>query len=137
VENTLWTFVSSVGRDLLVEWAENSRLPTKVRAQLDQKLDVLRQHSFDSVAHSKLLAGPVAPHVYKLRVNGTIAVRILLCRGPVTVEIEYTLLQGAIEKDGRLDPRDAATRACSHRAEVLRAPALHRKDHVCFSPTAH
>lgn len=132
MQNTLWAFTSKGGRDIVSEWVNAVRLPTRVRAVLDQKCDVLRCQPFESVVHSKLLAGPIAKHIYKLRLNGTIAVRIMICRGPVAEEIEYTLLEGAVERDGKLVPRDAPDRASRNRLTLLAHPHR-RKEHGCFS----
>ena len=106
----LWTFVSESGREVLRDWANRIGLPTLVRAQLDQKLDVLRQQPFDVVIHTHLLA-PVGKqrHIYKLRVNGKVAARPMLCRGPLANESAYTLLVGAVERDGRLRIRLSVT----------------------------
>ena len=65
----------------------------------------------------QLLAGPVrskkskkaVPHIYKLRLNGDRALRPLLCKGPIDMDQEFTLLLGAVEINSVLDtdPEDA------------------------------
>jgi hypothetical protein len=65
----------------------------------------------------QLLAGPVkskknkkaVPHIYKLRLNGDRALRPFLCKGPIDMDQEFTLLLGAIEINSVLDtdPEDA------------------------------
>ena len=124
----LWTFVSMTGRDVLGEWASSIRMPKATRAKLDQALDRLGQLPFEKAIHTHLLA-PVARerHIYKLRVNGHVAVRIMLCRGPLRAEDAYTLLVGAVERDGRLDPPDAPRKAANRLEEVLRHPSERRK----------
>jgi hypothetical protein len=127
IDVVLWTFVPPNGRDALAEWAHHVRLPIRERTLVDQKLHVLRSMPFEIVRNTKLLAGPIAPHIYKLRVNASLAVRIMLCRGPMPNEVCYTLLVGAIERGGKLDPHDAPARACDCRAQVLSAAAQRRK----------
>ena len=130
----LWTFVSESGRDVLKEWADDARLPTRVRALVDQKMTVLQQQPFESLIHTNLLAGPIAKqrHIYKLRVNGSVAVRILLCRGPLSGEFAYTLLLGAVERDRLLVPNNAPERAAHHRDLIIADPARRRKRHEPF-----
>jgi hypothetical protein len=126
---TLWTFVSESGRDMLADWAGELRLPTRVRAAIDQKADVLRQQPFEILIHTNLLAGPIAKqrHIYKLRVNGDIAVRLMLCKGPLERDDGYTILLGAVERDGKLVPADAPERASLNRELVLKSPRERRK----------
>lgn len=42
-------------------------------------------------------------HIYKLRMNGDRALRPLLCKGPIDMDREHTLLLGAIEVNSVLD----------------------------------
>lgn len=99
---------------------------------MDQKVLVLRQQPFEIVLHTHLLA-PIATHIYKLRVNGTVAVRLMLCRGPVVGEEGYTILVGATERDRKLFPRDAPHQASRNRGLVIRDPAHRRKEHETFA----
>jgi hypothetical protein len=135
----LWTFVSESGRDVLREWANEIRLPTRLRARLDQKLDVLCTQPFASVIHSSLLAGPIAKqrHIYKLRVNESMALRPLLCKGPLSGEAGYTLLLGAVERDRKLVPGDAPERASRNRELVILDPQHRRKTHERFGEADH
>lgn len=128
----LWTFVAN-GRDVSQEWANGLRLALAIRARLDQALDRLCQLPFEAVLHTHLLA-PMGKHkhILKLRVNGQVAVRILLCRGPLDGETAYTLLVGAVERDWQLEPRDAPEKASSRREQVLAEPTLKRKLHERF-----
>jgi hypothetical protein len=130
----LWTFVSESGRDVLKEWARKVRLPTWARARLDQKLDVVSQQPFETLIHTRLLAGPIAKqrHIYKLRVDGATAVRVMLCRGPLLGESGHTLLEGALERDRRLTPPDAPERAARNREKVISDPAHRRKPYEPF-----
>ena len=119
----LWDFCSLAGRNLLRDWAEGENLSARDRAVLDQKLDRLSQIDFGLARGTNLLHGPVNKklHIYKIRAMGDKAMRPLLCRGPLAVEEEYTLLEGALERDGKWDPRDAPDRAAAN-WDVCRKP---------------
>jgi hypothetical protein len=136
VSVSLWDFVSHRGRDEVREWARSIRMPIHVRAVLDQKLDVLRQQPLDLVLHTHLLAGPIGKHIYKLRVNGTVAVRLMLCQGPMPGEAGYTLLCGATERDRHLIPRDAAEQARRNRGLILADPQHRRRPHEPFGESS-
>ena len=90
-------------------WLREQNIPERDRGQLLQKMDMLAMHGMD--LPPKLLAGPIKSkkkpqeqsHIYKLIVHGQRMLRPLLCRGPVDMDGEFTMLIGAIEKDGVLD----------------------------------
>lgn len=50
------------------------------------------------------LAGPLhgSSHLYKIRVNGSVAARLILCKGPINMESEFTFLLGAFERGDEL-----------------------------------
>lgn len=106
---------------MILRWAKDTRLTTRDRAALNQKLDRLHQLDFDLAIGTKLLAGPIAKqrHIYKLVIHGDVMLRPLLCRGPIDPETEYTLLLGAIERGGKL-PKEAPQHAEENRLIVLK-----------------
>lgn len=69
----------------------------------------------------QLLAGPIKnyAHIYKMRINGRVALRPLLCKGPINNDQEFTLLKGATEMDRKLEPRNAPDIAVVRRGEIL------------------
>jgi hypothetical protein len=79
----------------------------------------------------ELLAGPLKgyPHIYKIKINGRVALRPLLCKGPVNMESEFTLLKGAFEVGGKWQPPSAPSDAVTRRQTVERNPNR-RRDHV-------
>lgn len=112
-----------VGKDPVGEVrAWRDRLQVAQQAQLDQKLDALARA--DSEMLPGLIAGPLRikgvkyPHIYKLQIGGKIRLRPLLCRGPFDAEKEITLLAGATERDGKLDPPGAPDQAVARREEI-------------------
>lgn len=105
------------------------RLEKPDRARLSQKLRMLETVGPD--LPPQLLAGPIKSHahIYKLRINGRIALRPLLCKGPINMDIEFTLLKGATEVDREWNPRNAPDIAEMRRQEVRNDPTR-RCSHV-------
>src|ERR1700678_3481488 len=93
----------------MVTWTQKSGLVKRDIGQLNQKLDMLRINGFS--LHPNLLAGPLPKqkHIYKPVIHGQRMLRPMLCKGPVAMESEFTLLLGAIEINFKLDrdPQDA------------------------------
>ena len=132
----IWDF-QSADRNLIIEWADRIRLGKRDRALLDQKLDALSALRFELATHTKLVAGPLNnsadKHIYKLRVSGSIMIRIMMCRGPLDGESACTLLAGATERDSRLDPGNAPVTASERRKQILTDPGKYRRQHERFS----
>lgn len=118
----LFDFVSERGENTIHRWAGREKLSTRDRAILNQKLDRLVQIDFELAVGIRLLAGPLRGHIYKLRVFGDVMMRPLLCKGPLLLDREYTLLLGAIERGGVLDPRNYGVAAVKHREIVQGDP---------------
>ena len=103
------------GNAVITRW--RAGLQARQRARLDVKVQMLRQFGFE--LPPRLLAGPVRGHIYKLRINGDVALRPHLCKGPIDMSAEATLLVGAIERDRVLIPADAASRAEAARHAII------------------
>ena len=120
----------------IVTWIVREKLGRREVGALNQKLDMLEQNGTELAP--KLLAGPIkskknpkmVSHVYKLKIQAGRMLRPMLCKGPVNVELEFTMLLGAIEKGDVLDT-DAKD------AELIRlaiiADSKLRKDHERYS----
>ena len=112
---------SAVGK-----WLRENDIPDRDRGQLVQKMDMLAMHGLD--LPPGLLAGPIKSkrepkkqsHIYKLIIHGQRMLRPMLCRGPVDMDGEFTMLIGAIEKDGVLDVD--AMDAEARRQEIISDP---------------
>jgi hypothetical protein len=93
-------------------------------------MDLLAMHGPD--LPTGLLAGPIKSkrnkkmqsHIYKLRINGNKALRPMLCKGPIAMDTEYTMLIGAIEVNSVLDID--AEDAESRRSEIIEDPTRRR-----------
>jgi hypothetical protein len=100
------------------------------RGQLVQKMDLLAMHGPN--LPPGLLAGPIKlkrnrkmqSHIYKLIIHGDKMLRPMLCKGPIEMDSEHTMLVGAIEVNFKLDV-DAAD-AESRRCEIIENPNRRR-----------
>ena len=124
----LWDFRDERGDNLIAKWTRQQERGH--RARLNAKLDMMVRVPFEDAIKSKLLHGPIQKqkHIYKLRVQMNVAMRPLLCRGPMMNLTEYTLLLGTEEKGGKL-PDGAVEKAENNRQAVLINPSR-REHHV-------
>lgn len=98
-------------------------------ARLNRKLKMLEDNGPE--LGPKLLAGPIKghPHIYKIRIDGRVALRPLLCKGPIDNDGEFTLLMGAFERGRKWVPSNAPGVAEARRQEVLSDPRARRCQH--------
>lgn len=110
----VYDIVMHDGANPFMEWARRRQKPE--RAKLDQKLDMLEMYGADlSVG---LLSDTSHPHIKKIRINGRVALRPLLCRGPTDMQGEFTLLVGCVERDRKLPPNAIQT-AVERRQQLI------------------
>jgi hypothetical protein len=117
-EYWLWDFLDERQENVILQWVKDDRLTKRDRAALNQKINRLAQVDYDLAIQTKLLAGPIYKHVYKLVIHGDVMLRPMLCRGPIHNTEEYTFLIGAIETGGRL-PSGAKEKAEERRLVVV------------------
>jgi hypothetical protein len=109
---TSWSLFDAIdgnGQSYVAVWIGERKLGKREIAQLNQKLDMLEKNGPN--LPPQLLAGPIkstrkpkmVSHVYKLRLNGDRALRPFLCKGPIDMDREFTMLLGAIEINSVLD----------------------------------
>jgi hypothetical protein len=114
-------------RPVIVAWVRKERIQKRARILLDQKIDLLREHG-PELPPGLLSSGPIdGGHIYKLKVKGPVMLRPLLCKGPLAMKEEYTLLQGAIERNDVLPPGDIAQAEANR--QVVIGDATRRKLH--------
>lgn len=125
----LYDFTDSRSQSVIADWLVKERITTRDIGQLNQKLDMLAING--PSLPPKLLAGPIAntKHIYKLIIHGDLMLRPMLCKGPVDMDGEYTLLLGAIERNWKLD-RDPSE-ALANRETLLAYPKR-RRDHARY-----
>ena len=121
----LFDALTTTGQNKLKAWTESlQKIP---RGKLNARLDMLMLHG--DALFPEILTGTNTPGILKLRVKGNVQLRPMLCKGPVDIEREFTLLLGAKEVGGELKPADADSTAGAIRDEVRVSPATRRTDH--------
>ena len=123
----LWDFLDIRGDNVVETWG--TAQTKRDRGMLNQRFDRLVQVDFSLAIGSKLLAGPIYRHVYKMQIHGDVQMRPMLCKGPLKNDDEYTLLLGAVERNWKLVPASAKTDAEYNRGLVLASPLTRRKAH--------
>lgn len=117
----LYDFLTNRGRNAILEWVKDSRLSSRDRAMLNQKLTRLSQLDYELAVSTKLLS-PIYKSIHKLIIHSDVMLRPMLCRGTLDNDAEYTLLLGAIEKGGKL-PEGSKEEADERRTIVLDDPS--------------
>lgn len=122
---SLYNFIDEEGESVILRW--RAGLTVRSKAQFDSKLHMLEISGGN--LGPKLLAGPIQKtgHIYKLIIHADVMLRPMLCKGPVEMDTEFTLLVGAREIQGKLIPGPGV--AVENRA-ILLANNRRRKPHV-------
>jgi phage-related protein len=111
---TIYDYLMHDGHNPFKEWTRSLGKPEL--AKLNQKLDMLERCGGD--LPPGLLSDTNLPNIKKIRINGKVALRPLLCRGPINVHTEFTLLHGCIEKDRKL-PKGSLDLAETRRNDII------------------
>jgi hypothetical protein len=127
----LYDYVDAGGTNDFAGWCREIQRPDLAR--LNRKLKMLADNGPD--LGPKLLAGPLKgyAHIHKIIVNGRVALRPLLCKGPINNDPEFTLLKGAFERDGEWVPSKAREIAVDRRQEVINDSNARRCPHEVVS----
>lgn len=121
----LYDFIDSDDESIVKKWARGK--DGDIIARFNQKFDLLEHHGSD--LPPGLLAGTKLKHIDKLRIFGKgVTWRVMICKGPISKDFEFTILFIAQEKDRKLIPKDAEKRAEENRQEIIANPSR-RKDH--------
>ncbi len=110
-------------------WVDSLPMQKRDRGRLDSKIDMLAKSGDD--LSPGLLQNTRCRHIMELAVNGQVALRPMLCRGPFAMQSEFTFLLGVVERDRRYVPPDAPERAEANRLDLLAHPEK-RCDHERF-----
>lgn len=113
----LFDYLDSRHRNVMQDWANGLPMSKKDRSRLDLRIDLLREQG-DNL-FPKMLQSTRQRHIMEIAVNGQVALRPLLCRGPFAIQTEYTFLFGAVEQNRKYVPRDALSRAEAHRLDLI------------------
>lgn len=115
--------------NVMQRWADKMPMQKRERAKLDLRIDLLER--VEDNLPPGLLHNTNCKHIMHLVVNGQVALRPMLCRGPNNTNNEFTFLIGATERDRKYIPRDAPKRADENRADLIENPHK-RCDHERF-----
>src|SRR5579859_6806606 len=104
-------------------WLEQERVSIAQMAAFQDKIDTLKESGPEMVP-GFITETPVAKDIYKMKIKGNKGMkqlRPMCCRGPFGPN-EYTIWVGAIEKDGKLVPKDTTKRAQDNLATLRSDP---------------
>ena len=114
----IYDYLHTERGNLMKGWSDG--LQKKERAKLNQKIDTLAVHG------TVLIPGIVAPTgvncIFKLKVQGPVKLRPMLCEGPGTSESAFTFLLGAKEVQSKYEPRRAPQTAAEYRQDLINHP---------------
>lgn len=123
----IYDYCDHRSKNLIEDWLAHLQVPE--RARMIRKLDALRDNGPE--LSSDLLSDTPSRHIKKIRLNGRVAPRLLLCRGPVDMTgREFTLLFGCVEKDREFVPRNSIATAGENRQYVIADAQNRRTRHV-------
>lgn len=122
---TIYDYVDDKGNNLIKGQA--TRHEKAERTKIRRKLDMLATVGPD--LGPKLLTDTKSKNIKEIVINGRVAIRILLCRGPNNMQSEHTLLYIAEERDRKYVPENALEIAERHRGDVINDNKKHRCDH--------
>jgi hypothetical protein len=130
VNRSLFDYLDSHGRNVMQDWADNLPMQKRDRGRLDSKIDMLAIAGDD--LPPGLLQNTRCRHIMEIAVNGQVALRPMLCRGPFAMQREFTFLFGAVERDRKYEPKDAPERGEANRLDLL-ADEEKRCEHERFN----
>lgn len=111
----LFEYTDARGVRVIKDWV----LDSAVKARLNQRLDMLRRMGPE--VPPGLVSGPgIGGHIHirKMKVKGNVQLRPMLCKGPGAGD-EFTFLERATERDGKIVPSSAPDSADERRREVV------------------
>jgi hypothetical protein len=126
----LFDYLDTHGRNVMQDWADSLPMQRRDRGRLDSKIDMLAKAG-DQLPPG-LLQNTRCRHIMEIKVNGQVALRPMLCRGPFAMQSEFTFLLGVVERDRRYVPPDAPERAEANKLDLL-AHAERRCEHERFN----
>jgi hypothetical protein len=117
----LWVLVTGNGRNVLTRWAAGFRRRPAARAQVDNRLWMLRRRPLELLLSSGFVRRTDCPDIYLLSLGDSRRSVLLFCRGPLPDDKGFTLLaQGRESTDGLTQGLLKA--ACEGRDAILRDP---------------
>ncbi len=112
----IYDYVNQHGLNEFNAWTLGLEKPQ--RAKLNEKIDKLALYG--DALYPEMLAGSSVAGIQKLKVKGNVQLRPLLCKGPVNIQDEYTLLIGAKEVGDKWVPKGAPSTAATKKQKLLK-----------------
>jgi len=132
----VYFYVEGLRRDHSIrKWLESEGVPAAQIAAFQDKIDTLEESGPEMVP-GFITETPVAKDIYKMKIKGNKGMkqlRPMCCRGPFGPN-EYTILVGAIEKDGKLIPGDAKKRAQDNLNNLRVDPSRRTNERLTAKP---
>src|SRR4051812_44038266 len=101
----LYEWIGASGDGVVLAWP----LQTAQYGKLDSKLALLRRAEVSLSGKVNLPPGLIGglgingyTSIYELKIHGNVALRPMLCIGPIDRDSEWTILARAVERDGKL-----------------------------------
>lgn len=129
-EKEIFDYTDLNGFSVMHSWADEMPMQTRERAKLDQKIDLLKRTEDNLLP--KLLHPTKCKHIMHLTVNGRVALRPMLCRGPANEKKEFTFLFGTTERDRKFVDRNAPQKAEDNRQNLELHPGRRCKHERFF-----
>jgi hypothetical protein len=132
----VYCFISARGCNVIREWLDEEKVSAAQRGEFQLKVQLLECGGSDAVP-GFITDTPVAKDIYKAKIRGNkglVQLRPMLCKGPILLDREFTFLCGAVEKDGKLIPKDWKKRAQCNRKIVIADPKRRRHEGVVGKP---
>lgn len=73
---------------------------------------------------------PIAADIYKIKIKGAVQLRPMACKGPISIDREYTILLGWIERNNERVPNAVKIKAQQNRAILMRNPDRRRRERI-------
>src|SRR5580700_1618306 len=118
MKSSTYDYVHPVEGNLMKSWSLG--LQKKERAKLNSKIDALSMHGADLIPG--ILAPTGTPNIFKLKAQGQVKLRPMVCESPGVGEAAFTFLLGAKEISWDYDPRDAPNLAADIRNDLREHP---------------
>jgi hypothetical protein len=117
-KSSIYDYVHPAQGNLMKKWSVG--LQKKERARLNSKIDALAMHGADLIPG--IIAPTGTPNIFKLKAQGQVKLRPMVCEGPGRGEAVFTFLLGAKEISWEYDPVNAPSLAAEIRNDLLAHP---------------
>lgn len=124
----LFDFIDHRGRNVISDWISSQQRDHQGRI----KVKLLTLVMAGSELPPKLLTPTRERSVLEICIKTNVSFRLLVCRGPLNVNKEFTLLYGCKERDRKYVPANAPEIAERHRQQLIVDIATRRCEHEHF-----